>query len=71
MLLDTKLKKLSKAELEKISLELSKNFKSVLNIDYKYDPDLIGGLIVQIGSVMVDTSIKTKLKKIEKNMVEA
>ena len=64
-------KKLSKAELEKISLELSKNFKSVLNIDYKYDPDLIGGLIVQIGSVMVDTSIKTKLKKLEKNMVEA
>ena len=64
-------KKLSKEELEKISLELSKNFKSALNIDYKYDPDLIGGLIIQIGSVMVDTSIKTKLKKLEKNMIEA
>ena len=64
-------KKLSKEELEKISLDLSKNFKSALNIDYKYDPDLIGGLIVQIGSVMVDTSIRTKLKKLEKNMIEA
>jgi len=64
-------KELSKAELEKIRSELSKNFKSALNIDYKYDPDLIGGIIIQVGSVMVDTSIKTKLKKLEKNMIEA
>ena len=64
-------KELSKEELEKIRIELSKDFKSVLNIDYKYDPDLIGGIIIQVGSVMVDTSIKTKLKKLEKNMIEA
>jgi len=63
-------KELSKTELEKICNELSKDFKSALNIDYKYDPDLIGGLIIQVGSVMVDTSIKTKLKKLEKNMAE-
>jgi F-type H+-transporting ATPase subunit delta len=64
-------KELSKVELEKIRIELSENFKSALNIDYKYDPDLIGGIIIQVGSVMVDTSIKTKLKKLEKNMIEA
>ena len=46
-------------------------FKSSLIIDYKYDPNLIAGLIIQVGSVMVDTSIRTKLKKLEKNMVEA
>ena len=64
-------KELSKAELEKIRIELSENFKSALNIDYKYDPDLIGGLVIQVGSVIIDTSIKTKLKKLEKNMIEA
>ena len=64
-------KELSKTELEKIRIELSKNFESTLNIDYKHDPDLIGGIIIQVGSVMVDTSIKTKLKKLEKNMIEA
>ena len=42
-----------------------------MNINYEYDPNLIGGLIIQIGSVMIDTSIKTKLKKLEKNMMEA
>jgi len=64
-------KKLSTEEQKKIQIELSKDFKSPLNINYEYDPDLIGGLIIQIGSVMVDTSIKTKLKKLEKNMLEA
>ncbi len=64
-------KKLSEDEKEKIANELSKDFKSKLNINYKYDPNLIGGLTIQVGSVMVDTSIKTKLKKLEKNMLEA
>ena len=64
-------KKLSTEEQKKIQSELSRDFKSPLNIDYKYDPDLIAGLIIQVGSVMVDTSIKTKLKKLEKNMIEA
>ena len=64
-------KKLSTEEQKKIKDELSKDFKSALNIDYKYDPDLIAGLIIQVGSIMIDTSIKTKLQKLEKNMVEA
>ena len=63
-------KKLSIEEQKEIQNELSKDFKSPLKIDYKHDPDLIAGLIIQVGSVMVDTSIKTKLKKLEKNMLE-
>jgi len=64
-------KKLSDEEKEKIKFELSKSFKSPLNIDYKFDPDLIAGLVIQVGSVMIDTSIKTKLKKLEQNMLGA
>jgi F-type H+-transporting ATPase subunit delta len=67
----TSSKELSNDEQKKIQTELSSNFKSPLSIDYKYDPDLIAGLIIQVGSVMVDTSVKTKLKKLEKNMLEA
>ena len=64
-------KQLSKKELENIQSELSKDFKSPIKVDYKYDPNLIAGLIIQVGSVMVDTSIQNKLKQLEKNMVEA
>ena len=63
-------KKLSKTELEKIRNELSKDFQSPIKIDYKHDPDLIGGLVIQVGSVMVDTSIKSKLKQLQKSMIE-
>ena len=64
-------KKLSNGELEKIKTELSKDFQSPIKIDYIHDPDLIGGLIIQVGSVMVDTSIKSKLVQLEKKMIEA
>ena len=63
-------KKLSTGEQKKIQNELSKDFKFQLSIDYEYNPDLIAGLVIQVGSVMVDTSVKTKLKKLEKNMLE-
>ena len=63
-------KKLSIEEQRKIQSELSENFKSKLNIDYEYDPNLIVGLTVQVGSIMIDASIKTKLKKLEKVMLE-
>jgi len=64
-------KQLTKKELESIQSELSKDFKSPIKVDYIYDPNLIAGLIIQVGSVMVDTSIQNKLKQLEKNMVEA
>ena len=64
-------KKLSATELEKIRKELSTDFQSPIKIDYKHDPDLIAGLVIQIGSMMVDTSIKSKLRQLEKNMIEA
>ena len=64
-------KKLSAEDQKIIQNELSKDFKSTININYEYDPSLIAGLIMQVGSIMIDTSIKTKLKKLEKNMIEA
>jgi len=64
-------KELSKVELEKIRNELSKDFQSPIKIDYKHDPDLIFGLVIQVGSVMVDTSIKSKLRQLQKSMIEA
>lgn len=64
-------KKLSNEQQLEIQNELSKNFKSPLKIEYIYDPSLIAGLVIQVGSVMVDTSINSKLRQLEKNMIEA
>ncbi len=64
-------KKLTSSELDKISQELSKSMGSTIKFDYKVDEKLIGGLKLQLGSFMVDTSIKNKLKKFEKAMLES
>tara|TARA_X000000368_G_C22760820_1_gene592647 strand:+ start:188 stop:697 length:510 start_codon:yes stop_codon:yes gene_type:complete len=58
-------------EQKNIQKELSKDFKSELNIEYRHDPSLIAGLIIQVGSIMIDTSIKTKLQRLERSMIEA
>ena len=64
-------KELSSDEITKITEELTKNFSSKIILNYKHDESLIGGLVVQVGSTMVDTSIKNKLQQIENRMIEA
>ncbi len=64
-------KELNEADILKIKEELASNFGANIKLNYKYDPSLIGGLIIQVGSIMVDTSIKNKLQQIQNNMVEA
>ena len=64
-------KKLNENEINKIKNELSQNFGSDVKLNYNYNPDLIGGLIMQVESVMIDTTIKNKLQQIEKKMIEA
>ncbi len=63
-------KDLTKSELERLSKDLSEAMGSILKFDYKVDKELIGGLKLQLGSFMVDTSIKNKLKKYEQVMLE-
>ena len=64
-------KNLNEIEINKIKDELSSTFGSNIKLIHKYDPNLIGGLIIKVGSTMIDTSIKSKLQKIEKKMIEA
>ena len=64
-------KELNENEINKIKNDLSQNFGSDVKLNYNYDPDLIGGLIMQVESVMIDTSIKNKLQQIENKMIEA
>jgi len=63
-------KELSSLELENISKELSSAMGAVIKFDYKVDQDLIGGFKLQLGSFMIDTSIKNKLRKYEQKMLE-
>jgi F-type H+-transporting ATPase subunit delta len=41
-----------------------------VQVDVKVDPSIIGGLIVKLGSRMIDGSLRTKLKSIKHTMKE-
>ena len=55
-----------KARVEKAVAKLAGSDK--LSLSMRVDPSLIGGLVVRIGSRMIDTSIRTKLNRLETAM---
>ena len=67
----TSSKNLTDEELKNLNKDLSQTIGAQIAFDYKVDENLIGGLKMQIGSLMIDTSIKNKLKKYEQTMLEA
>ena len=66
----TSSKKLSNVEIKNISKDLSETLNKDITINYEIDESLIGGIKVQIGSLMIDSSIKNKLKHLESTMLE-
>ena len=63
-------KELQDDEVEQIKKELFAKFGSKINLDCKIDKELISGLIIQVGSIMIDNSMKNKLKQIKSQMIK-
>ena len=62
-------RKLQEEEIKKVSEELSKASGTSINFKYTVDESLIAGLKIQLGSLMIDTSIKNKLQKYQQIMI--
>ena len=61
----------SEAHLAAIKDALAAVTKKEVKVDVKIDPSIIGGLVVKLGSRMVDSSLRTKLNAIKFAMKEA
>lgn len=61
----------SEALLEEIRATVRDLAKSEVSLDVKVDPALIGGLVVKVGSRMIDASLRTKLNAIRLSLKEA
>ena len=61
----TSARALTKAQEKALKDTLAKEMGSKVQIDPKVDPSILGGLIVRVGSKMVDSSLKTKLQKLK------
>ena len=57
-------KELSDAQMGALSDALKQAVGNKVSVDAKVDPGLLGGLIVKVGSRMVDSSLRTKLQQL-------
>ena len=57
--------KLSDDQKENIKDQLRKILGDKLSLDFKVDKKIIGGLIVKVGSKMIDTSLANKINKLK------
>jgi len=62
---------LTNAQTQDLTDTLRQNLGKTPRLTATVDPKLLGGLVVRIGSQMIDTSLRTKLKNLEKVMKEA
>lgn len=56
---------LTAAQQAAVSDAIKRVVGGTVTIDVKVDPSLLGGLIVRVGSRMIDSSLKTKLQKLQ------
>ena len=56
---------LNDAQVAAIKAELSAAMKTDVTLEARVDNDILGGLIVQVGSRMVDSSLRTKLQNLK------
>ena len=66
----TSAKALSKAQADKLAKTLSARVGKTVNIKATVDERLIGGLVVKLGSKMIDTSVASKLNSLHNAMKE-
>ena len=63
-------KELTKGQLDKLAKTLKSNFSKDIKIKASVDESLIGGMIVKVGSRMIDTTIQAKLNSLQNVMKE-
>jgi F-type H+-transporting ATPase subunit delta len=56
---------LSEAQLGTLNEQLRRSIGARVLVDVRIDPSLIGGLVVKVGSRMIDGSIKSKLRRLQ------
>jgi F-type H+-transporting ATPase subunit delta len=63
-------KPLTKTQADKLAKALSASVGKKINLNATVDESLIGGLIVKVGSKMIDSSIRSKLNSLQNTMKE-
>lgn len=59
---------LSAAQRREVAAALAKRLGSKVNIEVKSDGELMGGMVIKIGGLMLDASLRGKLARLQQNL---
>lgn len=62
----TSARPLKPAQVKKLADNLKKATGTDIDIELKEDDSIIGGLIIEVGSLLIDQSVKTRLERLER-----
>jgi ATP synthase F1 delta subunit len=56
---------------DRIGSEIEQQTGNTVELQSRIDPDILGGLVVQVGNMVLDTSIRSRLEKLRKSVAQA
>jgi F-type H+-transporting ATPase subunit delta len=56
---------------ERIGSEIEQQTGNKVELQSRVDPDILGGLVVQVGNMVLDTSIRNRLEQLRKSVAQA
>ena len=56
---------------QRIGAEIEKQTGNTVELQTKVDPEILGGLVLQVGNMVLDTSIRHRLEKLRKSVATA
>jgi F-type H+-transporting ATPase subunit delta len=56
---------------KRIGKEIEEQTGNTVELESRVDPDILGGLVVQVGNMILDTSIRNRLEKLRKSVASA
>jgi F-type H+-transporting ATPase subunit delta len=56
---------------ERIGKEIEQQTGNKVELESRVDPDILGGLVLQVGNMVLDTSIRNRLDKLRKSVASA
>lgn len=62
---------LSEEQLEQLKRELREAFQKEPLLETEIDPDILGGLVVQVGDWLFDASVRSRLERMQNHLIES
>jgi F-type H+-transporting ATPase subunit delta len=56
---------------KRIGAEIEEQTGNTVELESRVDPDILGGLVLQVGNMVLDTSIRNRLEKLRKSVARA